>query len=528
MGNSSKNEFNKNLYNNIVPHIIRLETEKREMEDINTAEYYGNEMDPLKIHNKYIGIMKLLEGKDDSNSSKKKTGIKGEDVFPRLNLNNVDYEKLARVFILYGEITGEINETYDSNKPNNKKNRKVPNHKLLSNSKKITLRHDKKFIRKLLAMAENEANKNCDSAADIRTLVNFHKIFKCTVKYHQENERIYYAIKNISLIEYYIKNRIFYLYFSNIFASVTLIFLNIIKEAIYTCEIIDFEYDKIDSIWRDFYLAYIYVDIYCWTILQSVIIHIIRNLQMENINENVERIKDLIDVKIKEFYDAEKEPVEIERGKEYYYISLFFLFMYRRSELLLNIKVLNSLKEQSKDIEKPDSEYAVDITDNIKLDKDTISLFNEGKKISKSTEYNRYILNEGMLELMYRWGRNFYADGTCIKGAYLTAINDKLSYDGLSLKRMLGKYLKDKTYFDGNDMSYFFDEATNMEINRERDQLNEFWCKNEMQESLYHLAVLILSRLNPEEIIKKADQYFCGILDEIENILEEERYKNQL
>lgn len=528
MGNGSKNEFNKNLYNNIVPHIIRLETEKQEMENVNTSEYYGNEMDPLKIHNKYIGIMKLLEGKDDSNSSKKKTGIKGEDVFPRLNLNNVDYEKIARVLILYGEITDEINETYDSNKSSNKNNRKVPNQKFLSNLKKITLKHDKKFVEKLMVMAEMESNNNCEPDIDIKALKKNYDDWEHKIEADQKAKFNKYAKKLKLKKKYYKRNRTYHPKLFNQFTENSKKNLDKIKQQIYTCGDTNSEQDKICIIWQELNSSFLYVNFYCWTILQSVISNIFRNLEMKNKCENMERIKDFIDVKIKEFYDAEKDPVEIERGKEYYYISLFFLFMYRRSEFLLNIKVLNSLKEQSKDIKEPDSKYKVDITGPFELDKDTISLFSEGKKMSKSTEYNRYKENEKILELFKKQVRKFYNDSTCHKAVYRMLCENKLSYEGISIRGMFSNYLKDKTYFDENDKYYFFDEAANMAINRERGQLNEYWCKNKMQESLYHLAVLVLSRLNPKEIIKKTDHYFNDILDVIENILEEERYKNQL
>lgn len=255
---------------------------------------------------------------------------------------------------------------------------------------------------------------------------------------------------------------------------------------------------------KPFYHTWLYIDLCCWAILQFVITGIMRNgintCKIESIMKLNNTILSLI--------NKEKIIVPIKFGNKDTSMEMLFKFYsyyHIRDIFLQDTEVLKLITNNGKKRKNPEDKYILPFVSAEKyITWNTLQeLFNENEYTENMKTFKKNILNcyEGITYFNRESGRkiNFY-EPISLKAFYREIYNDKTIYNRKQSKTIFNHFLK---YNEITDADYYFiDEKINMGIFREYGLIDEFYAKNELQENLYYLVCLILTKLNPFDIIK--------------------------
>ena len=196
----------------------------------------------------------------------------------------------------------------------------------------------------------------------------------------------YYPIKYKHLKEKYKKEKIYHILLFERYLELAEYNLKNIKKEIKNCQTGMDGLGTKFGIWGESYLSFLYVDFYCWFILQIVNNDIFMNLEMKNRKDCINRLKDKIDNAIISFEKAHISKIEIKENRVFYYYALFFLFLLRRNKLLYRIKMLKYLKVKRGDLKERDEKYKYDKNKDYSDDKVHISYYLENDKIDNKTK----------------------------------------------------------------------------------------------------------------------------------------------
>lgn len=182
----------------------------------------------------------------------------------------------------------------------------------------------------------------------------------------------------------------------------------------------------------------------------------------------------------------------------------FYGFFFIKDKFLQDTNVL---KELMKDVEKqknPEKEYAVcnyTLKENELSWPDLQILFDEGEEQKNIKTFKKNVINSynGIIEFNRVTGRRLPFDPITLKAVYRQIYKDPKRYNKRQCKTIFNDFIE-KEDMDTLDY-YFIDEKINMGIFREYGVIEEFYKKNELQDNLYKLVCMILSKLQPDDII---------------------------
>lgn len=260
------------------------------------------------------------------------------------------------------------------------------------------------------------------------------------------------------------------------------------------------------------YYTWLFCDLCCYFLMQTI-----TNLFCKkNLKFSLEPLNALLLELIKKYslesIRAQGTPEEILFHLSFYY--------YKRDLFLQNINILKFITKNCKRRENPTQDYRIPQTIDKKISINKIrNLFLEGEELNKKTFLQHYeICKAGIDQFNKKANRNLENNLITQKAFYQEIFKDKTLFKRRRSQRIFSDFLES----DAMNLSdyYFLDEKINMGMYREYCMIDLFYVKNEFQENLYHLMVLILARLYPEEIINPLKDTFNKIHNKLSDILE--------
>lgn len=435
----------------------------------------------LSIHNALLPFYKYLTGEYASEKSTIKYAMPIIDFEKPINANQ---QKLFEFYLDYMR---------------NSNDRKVKN-----NSTKIDLTANTELTDKAMARAEEECN------VTVYHQGNNVEFYKKLYAHYQQTARL-----NITTWEKeYIK--LLKQHSKDVSLNQILIFRRSALEKIFSFnEILEIEHDF--GIWKDHYHTQLYIDLSCYSILQTVT-NALTNKRLKFTVDFIQPLNEVLDN-----LTHEVEPVKCSENAFMTY-SEFLLFFVFRTHFLEDIDTLKFIVESSPDIQNPKKEYSL-ITDNGNFKKilpsERYHIYLEGEeKYKRSFNSNFKKCNEFVDKYNHETGRKLKQNDITLKAIYRQIILEKTTQNRRQSKTIMNDFLKNKKFRNLSEY-YFINEKINLGMYREYGLFNEFLKKNEFQQKLYAYINILLTRLNPSDILKTAREDFNKIYFVLESILSE-------
>lgn len=267
--------------------------------------------------------------------------------------------------------------------------------------------------------------------------------------------------------------------------------------------------------------AALFMDLCCWAILQFVIVGIIRNRQIKNKRESIEKLNTEIIMLMKQGRE-EKSLLKPDESPDEIMFKFFFYY-YEKDRYLQDTKILSQIEKNREKRKNPSAEYSL-----IRFSpqrktiqwQELLDLFSEGEPGKSLKSFKDSILkcHKGIFQFNKRSGRNLKPDPITLKAFYKEIYMDDTLYNSRKSMTIFHEFLKSKKM--GNGDYYFIDEKINAGIFREYGIIDEFYAKNILHANLYNLICCFLIILNPAEMINKfkdALKNISAVIDEIYN-----------
>lgn len=453
----------------------------------------------LELHNSLKSIFNFLTG---NGTKKSREGwAKGTDVMAGLMLEELPKEKLAMILVIFYEHTHE----------NRKATEQIFNINVEKNSILINALIEKlnygyidsmtEIIDTLKEQSESESIEETDYAKVLDIVHNIYKtelINDCKRYLNEGDPAKYTPIQ--SEIEYYKmvlldKRTSSYLpSFQNIYS-------------------LEKKYPQFGNL-KDVYYTWLYVDLCCHALLEPITF-LLTNKELHFSLKELEALNTVILELIQEYpvqrIEAKGSPEEI-----LFYFSCYYD---KRDRFLQDTNILKYITDNCGRRENPKPEYAISIPWDLKKDfsiEEIKELFTEGKETRTETFRKNYeACKSGIDEYNKKTRRNILNNLISQKAMYREIYMDSTLYkkNRHKSKHIFSDFLRHGT-MNSSDY-YFLNEKINMGMYREYGLIDEFYAKNELQENLYHLISLILSRLYPDKIIFILNKCLFKIYDKL-------------
>lgn len=188
-----------------------------------------------------------------------------------------------------------------------------------------------------------------------------------------------------------------------------------------------------------------------------------------------------------------------------------------------DILVLKQLQDSCTDNKPPEKEYSL-ITDSGAIKKLTTvtercSIFLEGATKGKRAFRENFKKCHKFIDLFNEvTKRNLQHDEITLKAIYRQLVLEKTTRNKRQSITTFNEFIRNKK-LDSKAEYYFIDEKINFGIYRERGAIKEFFAKNKLQEKLYEFSTLLLTRLDPTEIVQEAQKDYSELFSLLETLI---------
>ena len=452
------------------------------------------------IHNGLLNFYKQLLGELHYKEQKNLLTY-----MPVIDLNTASDDNLQKLFTFYLDY---FRNEKPGEPPGQKPSPDV--RKAKYNSNKIDLLASTKLLDQVMLLAEKYCNANIDHTNDnvdkyVDKYNNYYAYYQQTVRtYIQTCSKLYLVI---------LKNRKDKNAFKKYF-----IFTRLAFEKIWECTELQ-ELEKDFNIWKPHYRTLLYMDISLWLILQAVTNCIIWNKELSCSIESLNQLCEKVDC-LNKNKTIKSVPCSENIFMTY---SEFLLYPLFSSKFMEDILVLKQLQDSCTDNKPPEKEYSL-ITDSGAIKKLTTvtercSIFLEGATKGKRAFRENFKKCHKFIDLFNEaTKRNLQHDEITLKAIYRQLVLEKTTRNKRQSITTFNEFIRNKK-FGSKAEYYFIDEKINFGIYRERGAIKEFFAKNKLQEKLYEFSTLLLTRLDPTEIVQEAQKDYSELFSLLETLI---------
>ena len=296
------------------------------------------------------------------------------------------------------------------------------------------------------------------------------------------------------------------------------VFTRLAFEKIWECTELQ-ELEKEFDIWKPHYRAFLYMDTSLWIILQAVTNCIIWNSDVSCPIEYLNQLSEKVE------YLTKNKTIKSVPCSENIFMtySEFLLYPSFCSKFMENILALKQLQDSCTDNKPPEKEYSL-ITDSGAIKKLTTvaqrcSIFLEGDTKGKRAFRENLKKCHEFIDLYNEvTKRNLGHDEITLKAIYRQLVLEKTRRNKRQSITTFNDFIRNRK-FRSKEEYYFINEKINFGMYRERGKVKEFFAKNELQEKLYELSTLLLTRLDPTEIIQEAQKDYSELFSLLETLI---------